>query len=54
MPAYVEVCGEDEVAEVDAELPAPDGEPLQVGHLRAGRQGQGQVNLELNKSSAIW
>ena len=36
----------DEVAKVDLEGAAPDGEPLQVGHLRAGRQGQGQVNLE--------
>ena len=39
-----EVC--DEVAKVDGEGAAPDGQPLQVGHLRARRQVQGQVGLE--------
>ena len=37
----------DEVAKVDLEGAAPHGQPLEVGHLGAGRQGQGQVNLEM-------
>ena len=40
----------DEVAKVDCECAAPDGEPLQVGHLRARRQVQGQVSLYRDKS----
>ena len=45
MPAYVEVCGEDEVAEVDAELPAPDGEPLDVADLHVLGEPQGDLLL---------
>ena len=37
----------DEVAKVDLEGAAPHGQPLEVGHLGAGRQGQGQVNLKM-------
>merc|ERR1719341_1325180 len=37
---HLEVGGELEVAEVDAELPAPDGEPLQVGHLESLGEGE--------------
>ena len=39
----------DEVAKVDGEGAAPHGQPLQVGHLRAGRQVQGQVGLYRDK-----
>ena len=45
-PFVVEREVGDEVAEVDLEGAAPHRQPLEVGHLGAGRQGQGQVNLK--------
>merc|ERR1719223_1992803 len=41
----VEVSGEDEVSEVDAELPAPDGEPLDVADLHVLGKPQGDLLL---------
>ena len=43
--SYVEVSGEDEVSEVDAELPAPDGEPLDVADLHVLGKPEGDLLL---------
>ena len=43
--SYIEVSGEDEVSEVDAELPAPDGEPLDVADLHVLGEPEGDLLL---------